>query len=873
MSTNTVNIVVKEDGSRVVKRNLEDLGESALNADEAVETLKKGLEALVAAEAVRAIVEMVNEYQELHNQLQFVTTGQANLNAVFDKLSEVAASTGTSVAQNVAEYQSLTQATHDLGLSQSQVIAFQARLNEATKLSTGSSEGAAQAIEALSKSLTTGRLEGATFTRTLQQVPVVGDILAKSLGVTRGQLKDMADQGTLSAKQLVDAFEKAGPQLDAQFKNLQPTISETFSDLKDQLMLTVGAFSDATGAGNLVAQTIKSITEFVKEITPEVVSFAQALTGTLDPSTELSDGMKVFASIIVVTIGVLKELAQIIYNTVGGAFKTVGQLIGGIAAFIHDFSAGLIDEFTAIIQGIAAVPDAIKKAAVGDFEGAGKALHDAFAQPWDDAGKDFDRAATDLTNTIDDFAQNIDNTFQDNFDVIFKGGEDMWSKLDKIWDEGSRNLQKKTALGTVSTKAGPNVTTQFSAQEIEATRKALASLLASFDPVGAAYLKLADDVKLLDKAQREGIITKQQEAQYIDELRKHYEDILAPVQAYMRTIDQQTNLLKFNADQRQIETEILQKQIEWTKQGIKYNQDEIDSIRSKLQAQQDLSKVVNEQDTLLQGSVEKRKEFTTQLTAIQNLLKDPTSGFGKGDATNALASASPDLFQGTQELQDAQLQSYQTMYQQIDALRQADLISENTASQMKAKVAIQQNSTRLQQEDQFWGGLASLSRSGNKELAAIGKAAAITQATIDGIAAVQKALASAPPPINYALAAAVGVETAANIASILSQGTAFATGGTFNVGGTGGTDSQVVAFRATPGEQVAVSTPQQVRHGAGAGQQGSGAAPTNVTVNPQIINVRDPSEIPSAIQSSEGTTAILNVISNNNTAIKQMLGG
>jgi hypothetical protein len=37
----------------------------------------------------------------------------------------------------------------------------------------------------------------------------------------------------------------------------------------------------------------------------------------------------------------------------------------------------------------------------------------------------------------------------------------------------------------------------------------------------------------------------------------------------------------------------------------------------------------------------------------------------------------------------------------------------------------------------------------------------------------------------------------------------FATGGQFTVGGFGGTDSQLVAFRATPGEQVSVKTPNQ----------------------------------------------------------------
>lgn len=43
----------------------------------------------------------------------------------------------------------------------------------------------------------------------------------------------------------------------------------------------------------------------------------------------------------------------------------------------------------------------------------------------------------------------------------------------------------------------------------------------------------------------------------------------------------------------------------------------------------------------------------------------------------------------------------------------------------------------------------------------------------------------------------------------------FATGGDFTVGGSGGTDSQVVAFKATPGEAVSVRTPGQQAGGDG----------------------------------------------------------
>jgi hypothetical protein len=40
-----------------------------------------------------------------------------------------------------------------------------------------------------------------------------------------------------------------------------------------------------------------------------------------------------------------------------------------------------------------------------------------------------------------------------------------------------------------------------------------------------------------------------------------------------------------------------------------------------------------------------------------------------------------------------------------------------------------------------------------------------------------------------------------------AEGATFATGGAFTVGGSGGTDSQHVAFRATPGERVSITRP------------------------------------------------------------------
>ncbi len=95
----------------------------------------------------------------------------------------------------------------------------------------------------------------------------------------------------------------------------------------------------------------------------------------------------------------------------------------------------------------------------------------------------------------------------------------------------------------------------------------------------------------------------------------------------------------------------------------------------------------------------------------------------------------------------------------------------NTQAQdNQAKIEDARNKASLENASEFFGTLATLTQSENKKLAAIGKAAAVAQATVDGFLAAQKALAAFPPPFNFVAAAAVGVATAANIASIAGVG-------------------------------------------------------------------------------------------------------
>jgi hypothetical protein len=149
-----------------------------------------------------------------------------------------------------------------------------------------------------------------------------------------------------------------------------------------------------------------------------------------------------------------------------------------------------------------------------------------------------------------------------------------------------------------------------------------------------------------------------------------------------------------------------------------------------------------------------------QLQAEQGLRVEGARRTGSGPAQQANSAVA-----GVKQRSNLAADQAQA-YAEIDRLRKEDVINEREAAQAKAQINADYNAQRLQNAQSFFGNLATLSQSSNQTLAAIGKAAAIAQATIDGVLAVQKALASAPPPFSFALAAAAGAAAAVNVAKI-----------------------------------------------------------------------------------------------------------
>jgi tape measure domain-containing protein len=206
-----------------------------------------GLAAAGLAFGAREVLSMASSYQDLQNKMRVVAGEGESVSSVFSRIQGAADATRSSLAATTSAYQRLSGATREMGMSSDSLLRLTERINKAVKVS-GASTGEAQAAtQQLSQALASGRLQGDEFRSIGENAPYVLGILAESLGVTRGKLRELASEGKLTSSVVVGAFERMGSKIDKDFGKTVPTLADQWAMLQDKLTLVVGKVLEASG--------------------------------------------------------------------------------------------------------------------------------------------------------------------------------------------------------------------------------------------------------------------------------------------------------------------------------------------------------------------------------------------------------------------------------------------------------------------------------------------------------------------------------------------------------------------------------------------------------------------------------------------------
>lgn len=991
MATERIEIIVSERGTRTVRRNIEDIGGSATRAEGSVSLLNRALGLIGGGLAVGQLVRLLDTYTNLQNRLRLVTTDTANLARVTDELFNISNRTRSSYESTAELYARVALAAKDLGVSQQELLNFTESLNQAVILSGASAQEAEAGIIQLSQGLASGTLRGDELRSVLEQLPAVADVIAKQLGVTRGELRKMGEDGKITADIVLEAFKNAREELAGQFAETVPTIGQSFTVLKNRVMELWGEFATTSGIAQALANALLLIANNLDNIIPlavgvgaafltwqvattiggilgPMIALERALGATSVASALASISMKglqgAFQSLTVAIasnplgalavaltalitlfvafgddIKVTEDGLVSLKDVAVAAFQLISESVSGVVAFFQaawdtavSAVSALFAAFGTTIGQVLTFILNLAKTAINSYIGLWVLAFNAIKLVWNNFPGAMDAFFTAVVNLGASAAEALLNAWQIPLRLIAQGltilDDEAGATLSGFLDGFNISIPRRQA-----SEAGQQFARDFGAAAQDAfstdyvgngidavmaraRQNALANQSGNQGELEAAGVRRVTNA-LDDKAKK---------TRELEDAEKKAQEALA---AFLQDIDREITLLGLSNRERERQQMLYQLEDQMKRQLTQSERELVDARIASLQAARDnrylqdyvqdlqdenyllqytgrehekrsellrierdlgreLTDVEREwvtvlleenatlrgQQDLLNATVGARQAFIDQIRDAQALINSG-QGFTVADAFNQLVGGGElgQFFEGTQAALDAQLAGYQTYYDQVKALREANLIDAQSAATALRNIEIAALEARLQKQRDFFGTLAGLSRSKNKELAAIGKAAAITQATIDGYLAVQKALSSFPPPFNFIAAAAVGAATAANVAGILSQNASFQTGGSFKVGGNGGPDSKMVAFRVSPGEQVDISTPAQVRKGTASKDSGGGSGGGGGGVNAKIVNVLDPALVGDFLETPEGEQLLVNVMRRNGDAVRSIASG
>lgn len=266
MASERLIVEIDEKGALVVKRRLDETGESARRAEGGVTLLRRALGLLGTAVTLRALAQYADAFTDIQNQLRGSTRTSTELASVTQRLYEVSQRTRQSFSDTVSVYDRIANVQRDLGITQDRAIKLQEQFNQAVLASGGSLKQSAEPLGRFVTGLADGSLKGIELTRTLNQLPGVAKVIADHLHVNIGELAKLADQGKLTSQVIVQAFDSQEAALAKQAKQTVPSLREAFTVLSNAFIVTVGTIDKSTGATKFLSEAMISLSKNMGQV-------------------------------------------------------------------------------------------------------------------------------------------------------------------------------------------------------------------------------------------------------------------------------------------------------------------------------------------------------------------------------------------------------------------------------------------------------------------------------------------------------------------------------------------------------------------------------------------------------------------------------
>lgn len=318
------------DDAKKAGNDIDGLKHKADGLKTAFGTLKGVMFTALAVAGVGGIIATADDMQTLTSQIKIATTSTKDYAHAMSEIERIAMGNMVSLDSVGQLYASNERSLKQLGKSQDEVIKFTENITTAMRVSGGSAESQAAALTQLGQAMASGVLRGDEFNSVAEQAPVIMELMADSLGVTTGKLRDMAKEGKLTSKVVYDALAgaSASDKLAEKSKKMSTTISGAMQNIQTQWRLGVDAIMNGEGGlSSVLADGINSIALGASSFVDSLPAINQAITDTIAKAKEMG------------TAFLESDFGQSAIQTAKDAFEQLKSAMQGVVDIAGDVKA------------------------------------------------------------------------------------------------------------------------------------------------------------------------------------------------------------------------------------------------------------------------------------------------------------------------------------------------------------------------------------------------------------------------------------------------------------------------------------------------------------------------------------------------------
>lgn len=374
MNNNDVRFRLSVDGAAQVSRELGGVDKSLQRMDGSSQAVARAIghlgglfAGLSVAAVARQFIQSADSLQQVNARLQLVSRSAADYAAAQRAVYEISQANNVSLRDATTLYARLADPVQKLGGGVREIAGMTDAVATALRISGASAAESSSAILQFSQAMAAGALRGEEFNSVSEAAPRLMQALSDALGKTRGELREMAEQGLLTADVVGNALTSQLGRLRAEAQGLPQTVGGAWQQLANDATLLAGAINDATGATSGLAGVLSGVAGLVREMAASLKSMegsARDAAGGVDLAGLAIGALgTILETVIVVVADALHYLQQF-----GRALGAVGAAAGAMAsgdfglipgilrAYSEDFAAAR-DRNTAFAKSIVGTTD------------------------------------------------------------------------------------------------------------------------------------------------------------------------------------------------------------------------------------------------------------------------------------------------------------------------------------------------------------------------------------------------------------------------------------------------------------------------------------------------------------------------------------